>query len=451
MTVDTDLSRRTSFVPGSAAAPFAVERAEGAYLITPDGRRILDAAGGAIVVNIGHGRREVGEVAARALERLTYVVPTFVSEAKARLVERLTERWLPEGLTRASFTSGGSESVEAALRLARLHHVCAGRSERWKVIGRESSYHGVTLAALAVGGHTPRRKGYEPLLLDFPKVRSHYCLECSLGRTSEDCRGEAADALEEVILCEGPDTVAAFIAEPVVGGAAGAVVPPPGYWPRVVDICRKYGVLLIADEVMCGFGRTGAKFAVNHWGVTPDIMVGGKGLAGGYAPIGGVYATDEVMAPIAERGEDLMFYTFSAHPASCAVADKVLEIMEREDLVARAKSMGELLSKGLARLTQHPNVAEVRGLGLMQAVEIVRDRDTLERFPADAHITRRVVAAGLSKGVFLYPAGSGVAQDIIMLGPPFIITEDDIDLLVSVLEESIDAAVSRFSSSAPDK
>ena len=149
---------------------------------------------------------------------------------------------------------------------------------------------------------------------------------------------------------EGPHTVAAFIAEPVVGGAAGAVVPPDGYWPRVAEICRKYGVLLIADEVMCGFGRTGEKFAVNHWNITPDIMVGGKGLAGGYAPIGGVYATDEVMAPIAERGEDLMFYTFTAHPASCAVADKVLEIMEREDLVARARSTGELLSKRLARL-----------------------------------------------------------------------------------------------------
>ncbi|TMG09798.1 MAG: aspartate aminotransferase family protein [Chloroflexi bacterium] len=443
MTIDTDASRRTSFVPGSPAAPFAVERAEGAYLITPEGRRILDAAGGAIVVNIGHGRREVAEVAAQALEHLTYVVPTFATEAKAGLVERLTERWLPERLTRASFTSGGSESVEAALRLARLHHVCAGRPERWKIIGREFSYHGVTLAALAVGGHASRRKGYEPLLLDFPKAPSHYCLECSLGRTSEDCRGQAADKLEEVIVREGPDTVAAFIAEPVVGGAAGAVVPPDGYWPRVAEICRKYGVLLIADEVMCGFGRTGEKFAVNHWNITPDIMVGGKGLAGGYAPIGGVYATDEVMAPIAERGEDLMFYTFTAHPASCAVADKVLEIMEREDLVARARSTGELLSKRLARLAQHPNVAEVRGLGLMQAVEIVRDRDTLERFPAGARITRRIVAAGLSKGVFLYPAGSGAAQDIIMLGPPFIITEDDIDLLVHVLEESIDEAVSR--------
>ncbi len=443
MTIDTDASRRTSFVPGSPAAPFAVERAEGAYLITPEGRRILDAAGGAIVVNIGHGRREVAEVAAQALEHLTYVVPTFATEAKAGLVERLTERWLPERLTRASFTSGGSESVEAALRLARLHHVCAGRPERWKIIGREFSYHGVTLAALAVGGHASRRKGYEPLLLDFPKAPSHYCLECSLGHTSEDCREQAADKLEEVIVREGPDTVAAFIAEPVVGGAAGAVVPPDGYWPRVAEICRKYGVLLIADEVMCGFGRTGEKFAVNHWNITPDIMVGGKGLAGGYAPIGGVYATDEVMAPIAERGEDLMFYTFTAHPASCAVADKVLEIMEREDLVARARSTGELLSKRLARLAQHPNVAEVRGLGLMQAVEIVRDRDTLERFPAGARITRRIVAAGLSKGVFLYPAGSGAAQDIIMLGPPFIITEDDIDLLVHVLEESIDEAVSR--------
>jgi adenosylmethionine-8-amino-7-oxononanoate aminotransferase len=445
MAVDTEASRRASFVPGSPAAPFAVERAEGAYLITPDDRRILDAAGGAIVVNIGHGRREVAEVAARALEQLTYVVPTFATKAKTRLVERLSEHWLPEGITRASFTSGGSESVEAALRLARLHHMCAGRPERWKVIGRDLSYHGITLAALAVGGHAARRKGYEPLLLDFPKVPPHYCLECSLGRHADGCRERAADALEEVILREGPDTVAAFVAEPVVGSAGGALVPPDRYWRRVAEICRKYGVLLIADEVMCGFGRTGEKFAINHWSVVPDIMVAGKGLAGGYAPIGGVYATDDVIAPIAERGEDLMFYTFTAHPAACAVADKVLEIVEREDLVARAKTMGDVLAKRLSRLADHPNVAEVRGLGLMQAVEIVRDGDTLERFPPDQRITRRIVSAGLKKGVFFYPAGSGEAQDVIMLGPPFIITEDDIDMLVTVLEESIDGAISRRS------
>jgi adenosylmethionine-8-amino-7-oxononanoate aminotransferase len=443
MAIDTDSARRTAFVPNDRSVPFPIARAEGAYLITPDGRRILDAAGGAIVVNIGHGRPEVAEVAAKALENLTYVVPTFATEAKTELVERLTERWLPEGITRASFTSGGSESIEAAIRLARLHHVSAGHPERWKVIGRDLSYHGITLAAMAVGGHASRRKGYEPLLLDFPKAPSHYCLECSLGRTEIDCREEAADKLEDVILREGPDTVAAFLAEPIVGSAAGAVIPPDGYWPRVAEICRKYDVLLIADEVMCGFGRTGAKFAVDHFGVTPDVIVGGKGLAGGYAPIGGVYATDAVIAPIAERGEDLMFYTFTAHPAACAVADKVLEIMEREDLVARAKTMGDLLRKRLAPLEQHPNVAEIRGLGLMLGIELVRDKATLERFPVEARLIRRVVAAGLRNGVFFYPGGSGAAQDVIMLGPPFIITEDDLDLLVTVLEQSIDEALAR--------
>jgi adenosylmethionine-8-amino-7-oxononanoate aminotransferase len=211
----------------------------------------------------------------------------------------------------------------------------------------------------------------------------------------------------------------------------------------VQEICRKYEVLLIADEVMCGFGRTGENFAVNHWNVVPDVIVGGKGLAGGYAPIGGVFATDAVVAPIAENGEDLMFYTFTAHPAACAVADKVLEIMEREDLVARAKTMGEALRKRLASLESHQNVAEIRGLGLMWGIELVSDKQTLERFPAEERMIRRVVAAGLRNGVFFYPGGSTVAQDVVMLGPPFIITEDDIDLLVSVLERSIDEAVSR--------
>src|SRR5712692_1138264 len=270
MQIDAATARGTSFVPRKGANPFVVDRAEGSYLITPDGRRVLDAAGGAIVVNIGHGRSEVAEVAARGLKELTYVVPTFATESRARLVDRLQSRWLPAGLTRATFTSGGSESVEAAIRLARLHHLTAGRPERWKIIGRELSYHGVTLAALAAGGHAQRRAAFEPLLLDFPKAPSHYFLTCSLGRTTPDCREEAADKLEEVILREGPETVAAFIAEPVVGSAGGALVPPANYWPRVREICRKYGVLLIADEVMTGFGRTGKKFGVEHWNVVPD-------------------------------------------------------------------------------------------------------------------------------------------------------------------------------------
>ena len=440
--MDTDDLRANQFVPHKSL-PFAVSRAEGAYLITPDGRRILDAAGGAIVANIGHGRPEVAQAAAQAIEECSYVVPLFATPHRAHLVERLRESWLPPGLSQCLFVSGGSESVECAIRLARHHHVASGRDSRWKVIGTDLSYHGTSLGALAVGGHANRRKGYEPLLAAYPKVRAPYCLECFTGRCEKRCRETAADDLERVILAEGPDTVAAFICEPVIGSAGGVVVPPPNYWPRVREICDKYGVLLIADEVMSGFGRTGVNFGVQHWDVTPDIMVSGKGLSGGYMPMGGVFATESVLAPIAARGEDVMFYTYSNLPAAAAVADKVLEIMEREDLVERCATMGEELSAKLARIREHPNVASVRGIGLMWGIELVKDRGTLEHFPAEARMVNRVMAAGLERGVFFYPGGSGIAQDCVMLGPPFTITSADLDLMVGTLEDAIDAAVAR--------
>lgn len=424
---------RVAFVPHSA--PFEIASAEGAYLVTPSGQRILDSAGGAIVSNIGHGRREVAEVAARALESLTYVVPPFSTPERARLVDRLVGSWLPAGLTRVMFTSGGSESVEAALRLVRQHHLAAGRPNRWKVIATDLSYHGVSLGALSVGHHAPRRAAFEPMLIPFPKAPAPY----------HYLRGGApaehpADALERIILEEDPDTVAAFICEPVVGSAGGALVPLDDYWPRVAEICRRHGVLLIADEVMTGFGRTGKNFAVEHWDVTPDIIVGGKGLAGAYAPLGGLYATEEVVAPLAAAREDLMFYTFSGHPASCAIADKVLEIMEREQLVARAEKMGALLRERLTALETHPNVGQVRGKGLMLGVELVRDRATMEPFPATARFAQKVSAAGLRNGVFFYTAGTGPVSDTILLGPPFIINGEDIDLLVGALEASISEA-----------
>ena len=433
----------SAFVPHSA--PFEIASAEGAYLVTPDGRRILDAAGGAIVGNIGYGRQEVADVAAKALMELTYVVPPFGAPSRARLVERLVSNWLPKGLTRATFTSGGTESVESAMRLARQHHVASGREGRWKIIGTDLSYHGVSLGALSVGGHAGRRKGLDPMLIPFPKVRAPYSLEAATGHLSPDPRETAADALEELILREGVDTVAAFIAEPVIGAAGGAVPPPANYWPRVREICSKHGVLLIADEVMSGFGRTGKNFAVDHWDVVPDIMVGGKGLSGGYAPIGGVYASEEVVAPLAALHEDLMFYTFQGHPASCAIADKVLEIMEREELVARAAKMGTQLREKLRVLESHPNVAEVRGMGLLLGVELVKNKETLERFPASARLSGAVSTEGLRRGVFFYPGGSGVAQDVVMIGPPFIINGEDIDIMVGMLAESIDAAVARAS------
>ncbi len=436
-------AQRYPFISRPGGMPFMIARTEGAYLITPDGRRILDAAGGAIVVNIGHGRREVAEAYARAAAEAAYVVPPFATESRVRLVERLRERWLPEGLTRAVFTSGGSESMDAAIRLARQHHVSSGRPTRWKVIGRDLSYHGTTLATLAIGGHSKRREGFEPWLVALPKAPACYCLRCPLGKRYPECAVACADELERVIEREGAETIAAFVAEPIVGSTAGAVVPPDEYWPKIAEICGRHGVLLIADEVMTGFGRTGRRFGVEHWNVTPDILVGGKGLTSGYAPMGGIFAREEVVAPIAARGDELMFFTYSAHPACCAVADTVLDIMEREQLVERAAEMGRRLRQRLSALESHPNVAEIRGRGLLLGIELVKDRATLEPFPHEARLTNKVVAAGLALGTFFYPGGCDPARDVITLGPPFIITDDDIEQIATSLAAAIDSAVAR--------
>jgi adenosylmethionine-8-amino-7-oxononanoate aminotransferase len=432
---------RLPFLPTGRGAPLHVARAEGCWLVTREGHRILDAAGGAILVNIGHGRREVAEVVARALEEVTYVVPVFATEHRLRLVERLVERWLPPGLDRVFLTSGGSESMDAALRLVRQHFVSAGQPGRWKILGRELSYHGTTLATLAVGGHAKRRAGFEPLLLDLPKAPACYCLRCPLGLRYPECRVACADEVERAIERAGPESVAAFVAEPIGGSTAGALVPPPEYWGRVAEICRRHGVLLVMDEVMTGFGRTGRRFAVEHFGITPDVLVGGKGLTGGYAPLGAVFASEAVVDPIARRGDDFMYYTYGAHPASCAAADRVLEILEREDLVRRAATMGEKLRAALAPLERHAHVAEVRGLGLLQAVELVRDRATREPFPAAARVAQRVVVEGILRGVFFYPGGVDPARDVVCLGPPFVVSDAEIGTIARVLAESIDAAV----------
>lgn len=432
--MDSQRLRAASFVPHSV--PLEIDHAEGAYLVTPDGRRILDAAGGAIVGNIGYGREEVAEVAAKALAKLAYIVPPWASEERVALVERLVRYWLPPGLTRVHFTSGGSESVEAALRLARQHHVAAGRESRWKVVGLDMAYHGVSLGALSVGYHATRRGPFEPMLPAFPHAPHPYAIPGI--EPHPDPVGAFADLVER----EGPETIAAFIAEPMVGAAGGCLVPPADYWPRIAEICRANHILVIADEVMTGFGRTGRKFGIDHWGVVPDIMVGGKGLAGGYAPMGAVYAREEVVAPLVARHEDLMFYTFAGHPASCATADKVLEIMEREALVERAERMGGQLRARLdAALGDHPNVGSIRGLGLLLGVEFVRDRGTMERFPVATHFVAKVSAEGLKRGVFFYPGGSGTTRDVAMFGPPFVINGEDIDLAVDTLKESVEAAV----------
>ncbi|MEZ5265858.1 MAG: aspartate aminotransferase family protein [Acidimicrobiia bacterium] len=420
-----------NFVPGQPTPQ--VVATEGAELVLSDGRRILDAGGGAIVLNIGHGRPEIAEVAARSLAVVDYVIPPWSTPDRQGLVDRLVRSWLPAGIDRVALMSGGSESVDSALRLAHSYHVCNGEPDRWKVIGRWPSYHGVTIGGLSVGGHRARRAGMDRLLLDFPHVA-----------------WDDADAVEAMIEAQGPETVAAFIAEPVIGAAGGALVPPADYFPRVAEICRRYGVLFIADEVMTGFGRTGRKFGIDHWDVVPDILVGGKGLSGGYAPMGGVYAKSSVTQTLADKGQGFMFFTYASHSSACAISDRVLEIMEQEQLVERCATVGAKLIARLREVfAEHPHVSEVRGLGLMIGLELVAERSPQRWFPAGAQFAAAVVREALDRGVWVYPAGSGdPVQDAVMLGPPFTITDAEMDRLVEVLHAAVDAAAASISASA---
>jgi adenosylmethionine-8-amino-7-oxononanoate aminotransferase len=415
---------------------------EGAWLIADDGQRILDAAGGAIVTNVGHGRAEVAEAIAKSAGGAAFVVPTWRTPEREALVERLRRDWLPEGLHHIHFTSGGSEGIEAAVKIALQHHAAKGRGDRVKIMAREVSYHGTTIAMAGLSGHQSRKRGLEGFLQDFPRAPTPSPLRCPLGPNHPDAGRYYVEATRAAMEAAGPDTLAAIVVEPVTGSSGGAIVPPKEYLPGIRALCDEFGILMIVDEVMTGFGRTGKKFGVEHWDVTPDIFVGGKGLAGGYAGITGVFATREVVEPIAAAGFNVMFHTFAALPSACAAADAVLGIIEREHLVERARTMGARLSDQLhARLGQHPHVAEVRGLGLLQAVEIVADRDTMQPFDLDKRVTDRVVGKGLGHGVFFYPGGTGVVRDIITLGPPLISTAAEIDLMAEVLAQSIDEAL----------
>ena len=422
-----------------AMQPTRIVAADGVELVLEDGRRILDAAGGAIVANIGHGRPEVAEVIRDAVLRCSYAVPPWLTPERERLLERLATDWLPTNLTRTHLTCSGSEGVEAALKIVAAYQAARGLPRKTKVIARTPSYHGVTLATLGIGGHEARKAGLRHVLADAPRVLAPYPLR-------NPAAGAAAyvNEIEETIAREGPGTVAALLAEPIVGSSGGALVPPADYWPQIRALCDRHDILLVTDEVMTGFGRTGVKFALEHFaGVTADVMVAGKGMAGGYAPITGVFATEEIGSVIAAAGLDVMFHTFAAHPSACAAADKVLAILTDEDLVSRADRMGSRLTAELeGAFGQHPHVAEVRGAGLLLAIEIVADRATLARFPASGKVSGRVLGEAFARGVSFYPGGNGEIRDVVVIGPPFTITDGDVDRIVTTLVTAVDAATS---------
>lgn len=414
-----------------------IASAKGAYLYATDGRKILDASAGAVVGNIGWGRQEVVDAAAESLANLTYALPPLATADRLALAKRLTQDWLPEGMPAISFFGSGSEANEGAMRLARQYQIAKGRESRWKIIGRDVSYNGASLATLGLGGHDSRRKGFEPMTQMMPHVPACYCLRCPLGKTYPSCQVACATELETLIEREGAETIAGFQAEPITGTSGGALIPPDEYWPVIVEICKRHDIVLIMDEVLTGFGRTGTRMAIDRWGLKPDIMVLGKGMSGGYAAISAVAARQYIPEAISGAGLVPLFHTYGGHPSQCAAANKVLEIIDRERLIERVQELGPVLEKKLKTLLDNPYVIDVRGSGFFYAMEIARDKQSRELFPAAAAVTFKVMEATVERGVFTYFGGTGSVRDIINVAPPFIIDESEMDLIVTALDEAI--------------
>jgi len=421
--------------------PLAV-KGEGIYLYDSEGRRYLDGCSGALVANIGHGVGEIARAMASQAETLSFVYRNHFSSPAA---EALADRFCR--LTRAPmggafFTNSGSEATETAVKLARVHHLAAGENARYKIISRWQSYHGITMGALSWSGLTSRRVAYQPYLKDGVHIPPAYCYRCWFGCTPDACDLQCAHALENAILTEGPATVSAFMAEPVVGAALAAAFPPAGYFQVIRDICSRYGVLYIAEEVMTGAGRTGGRFfASDHFPAHPDIIAFGKGVGGGYYPLGGALVSPHIVETIAAGpGSFATSQSHSGHPVGMAAGLAVLDYMDQHNLLAQAQQMGGYLGQKLTSLLAHPLVGDVRGKGLMWGLEFVRDKTSRAVFDPGLQVHLTVYEAALKKGLILLPSGGcdrGHAGDMVLVGPPLIITRSQIDELVGILDEAL--------------
>lgn len=428
-------------------APVAV-RAEGSTIWDASGRPYLDAAGGAVVVNVGHGRASIAQAMAEQAGRLAYAHGSaFTSESLEAYAAELGPH-LPLDDPAIYPVSGGSEAIETALKLARAYHLARGEADRLVVFSRWGSYHGNTIGALDLSGRKPLRRPYEGWLGRFRHLSAAYPYRAGdPGADALETAEELAAELDRAIEVAGPGTVAAFVGEPIVGATLAAAVPPDGYWPAIADVCRRHGVLLIADEVMTGFGRTGRWFGLDHWGVRPDILVAAKGATSGYWPFGFAAASgtvyDAVIAPDAGFTHG---FTYSHHAVGAAVAREVLQILETESLVEASATKGERLRELVdERLADHPNVGEIRGRGLMVGIELVADRTTREPFARSRRLTEAIVRAARAEGLLLY-SGTGLANgvdgDSILLGPPFVVTDEELGRIASGLAAALDSALS---------
>ena len=401
---------------------------EGHGLILRDvyGKEYIDALSGAICVNLGYGCEELPEVAMAQMAQLSYLMnwSNFANTAAIEYAGKLAE-FTPAGLDRFFFANSGSEANESAYKIARYYWMNQGKKSKTKIISRQHSYHGLNLASMSATGMERFHERFGPLIPGFIRIPTAYCYRCPFDKEYPDCKLECAEALAEAIDREGEGTIAAFVAEPI-HGTSGTIVPPPEYWPRVTQICKERNVLLILDEVMTGFGRTGKNFACEHWNFFPDMMLMSKGIINAALPLSAVAITEKVFQGM--RGPNAFYhlYTCGGHPVCCAVAMKSLEILLRKKLVENSATVGEYMLERLKELGEYPHVGEVRGLGLFAAFEIVEDKKT--RAP-NSSMAKKLVAAAKDRGLIVRVAGT-----TIQVAPPLIATEDDIDKIMDILK-----------------
>jgi adenosylmethionine-8-amino-7-oxononanoate aminotransferase len=428
--------------------PVAV-RGEGCWITASDGRRYLDASGQAAVVSIGHGVQEIGRAMAEQSGKIAFAHTTqFHSEPAEKLAARIlaiAPRNFQNG-GRVYFTSGGSEATETAIKLARQYFLETKQPARYRVVARKQSYHGSTLGAMSVSGNVGRRAPYAPMIPEWGHVAPCFCYHCPFDKTYPQCNLACADDLDAFLQANDSPTVAAFLFEPVVGATLGAAPAVEGYTARIAEICRKHGVLLIADEVMTGMGRTGRPFASEHWGLQPDIILTGKGIASGYAPLGAILVAPRVVDAFEKGSAAFMHgFTYQAHPVATAAGNAVFDYLEVHKLFEKVTPAGEILRRSLARLESHPHVGQVRGLGLLQGIEFVKEKASREAFVKGAGIAEKIRQAALEKNVLVYPGQGtvdGVRGDHLLLAPPFIINQSECEQIANAVQYALEKTFS---------
>ena len=417
-----------------------LDRAEGIYMWDVDGKRYIDGSSGAMVSNLGHSNPAVLEAMRAQMDKSTFGYRLHFQTNSSEELAAKTAALAPEGMNKVFFVSGGSEAVESTLKLARQYVLTQGQSQRYKVISRYPSYHGCTLGALAITGYAPMAAPFDPMMQRMPKIPAPRAYLDGLDMDDPATGRHYANMLEAAILQEGPETVLAFIVEPVGGASTGALVPPVGYMQRIREICTQYGVLLIHDEVMTGGGRTGRFFGAEHWGTTPDLIALSKGFGAGYAPLGAMIARDDMVEAVMAGGGFIHGFTYAGNPLACAAGVAVLDQIAKHDLVGNAARMGLVLQERLEGLMQrYALIGDVRGKGLLTAFELVADRSTMAPLDPKLNAHSRLVDIAYDNGLIIYSRRTrgGTSGDHFLVCPPLITTEAQLDEITDLLDRSL--------------